>query len=116
MDAVKYFKEKARMTKDCGIDCISCPLSHFNNGLLDIGCEALENHYTEKAVEIVEKWAKEHPINTRQGEFLKMFPNARLDNNGVIEICPKLFDSTINLDCDVGCSDCCKEYWLKEVK
>lgn len=116
MDAVEYFKAKARMTKDCGIDCDDCPLSHVNNGIFGIGCTALQKLYTEKAVEIVEKWAKEHPAKTRQSEFLKMFPNAELDNSFVLNICPKHIDTTHYFPCGKLCNGCRKEFWLAEVK
>ena len=82
MDAVKYLKDKARMTKAdnsvhddlCGISCDECPLYDENNGM-KVNCQNLESFYPEKSVEIVEKWAKENPKKTRQSEFLKSIKN-----------------------------------------
>ena len=91
------------------------------NSGLEVDCQKIESFYPEKAVEIVEKWAAEHPKKTRQSEFLKMFPRAPLN---------PMNDMTIGTDpCDVDakykphkgcdetlCSDCQREYWLAEVK
>ena len=67
----------------------------------------------DKANEIILNWCKEHPIKTRQSEFLKMFPNAKI-TNGVVTICPKNVETT--LGCSMkSCEKCSKEYWLAEV-
>ena len=115
MDAVEYFKEKARMTKDCRRDCEDCPLSSENNGF-DLRCVIFEYVKPENAVYLVEKWAKEHPIKTRQSEFLKMFPNAIIDDNGVINICPGGCDDKIEFDCNNSCAACRRKYWMEEVE
>ena len=47
------------------------------------------SEYTEKSVQIVEQWAKEHPIKTRQSQLLRMFPNAMInESDGVLCITP----------------------------
>lgn len=52
---------------------------------------------------------------TRQSEFLKMFPNALINENSrTIDICPQYVDGRI--DCDGKCSQCSKDFWLAEVK
>lgn len=115
MDA-EYLKEKARMTKKCTIKCTECLLDMAHNRKR-MGCKIFEVRYPEKAVAIVEKWSKEHPVKTRQDEFLERFPNARKDDNGVIMTCP-YYIGVIN-DCGVDCSNCweCREkYWLEEVE
>ena len=73
----------------------------------------------DKANEIILKWCEEHPIKTRQDEFLKMFPNARM-YKGAVNICPCTIDC--DYDCknkekyvDFDCTGCKKEYWLAEV-
>ena len=127
MDAVKYLKDKARMTKAdnsvhddlCGISCDECPLYDENNGM-KVNCQNLESFYPEKSVEIVEKWAKENPKKTRQSEFLKMFPNAKLEK-GVIRICPQHIEGEDNYACVISaglpsCTGCRKKYWLTEVE
>lgn len=122
MDAVEFLKAKNRMCRECGYlpgDCFVCPIGNDSGG-----CQAgvLENQKVteEILVQIVEKWAAEHPRKTRQSEFLKMFPNAALDN-GTIRTCPQLIEGEDNYNCiyDNGipsCINCCKRYWLAEVE
>ena len=95
MDAVKFLKENSRMCNR--MDCSNCPVSLNKNGT-GRTCEDFSENYPEKYVAIVEKWSKEHPIKTRQSEFLKMFPNARMDGNGSVGLCPISVDSTIPRD------------------
>lgn len=114
MDAVTYIKEKSRMTKKCNIDCYKCPLAYENNGK-DFSCTILEKCYPEKVVEIVENWSKEHPIRTRQSEFLKIYPNVMKDKN-VIGICPLAVDTEFKY-CEkyTNCAACKKKYWLEDI-
>lgn len=122
MDAVEYLKAKARMTKRgdgavCNISCKDCPIGIDNNGV-ETNCRKLESYCPEKAVEIIEQWAVEHPIKTRQSEFLKMFPNAKLGDSGILWFFPCDIDTSYkhSKECDnVQCWDCRKEYWLAEV-
>ena len=55
---------------------------------------------------------------TRQSEFLKAYPNARMKQD-VIDICPKDVDKDFD-DCknySVGCClDCKRTYWFQEVE
>ena len=106
MDAIKFLEEAKRMCKSYE-HCIDCPLEYY-----DCSLGAVENPQTE--VEIVERWAKEH-TKTRQSEFLKMFPNAKV-SNGVISICPKHIDSECGADCEEDCTNCRKNYWFAEVE
>jgi hypothetical protein len=88
MDVVRYFKEKARMTQKCNILCKNCPL-YCNFLGRDVFCTGLENDYPEKAVEIVEKWSKEHPQKTYLSDFLEKYPNVLLNEKGFPQqICP----------------------------
>lgn len=84
MDAVEYLIEKRRATGNCNGACSQCIISSYKNGI-GCSCNDLELRYPEKAVEIVEKWAAEHPKKTRQSEFLKMFPNARIRGDVKVE-------------------------------
>ena len=122
MDAVEYLKAKARMTKRgdgavCNISCKDCPIGIDNNGV-ETNCRKLESYYPEKAVEIIEQWAAEHPKKTRQSEFLKTFPSV-YKTDGIIAILPCSLDIEFgsNNYCNtVSCYDCRKEYWLTEVE
>lgn len=112
MDAVEYVKTLRRLCKSKE-RCSECKLYNKKGSY----CIVDTNEYTEKAVQIVEKWGKEHPVKTRQSEFLKRFPNAKT-MGGVIAICPNDIDSTYrNMEyCDHSfCEECGKKYWNEEV-
>ena len=115
MDAVEFLKERKRMC-DKYEGCDGCPMSNTNNRY-EIPCGSLNDKYPEEAVFIVEKWSVEHPVKTRQSEFLKMFPNAATTvETGALKICPKEVDKTQDISCTRPCSVCLKEYWLAEVE
>ena len=99
----------ARMCKAC--HCNDCPL------WVDAkNCDYLIRTNPDKANEIILHWSKKHPIKTRQDMFLKVFPNAKMDNHGVSLCCPALVD--VNFKCNaenVACAECSKKYWLAEV-
>ena len=115
MTAIEYLKAQNRMTKKCGIDCDKCPLSSRNNEA-DCACLELEQDYPEKAVEIVEKWAKEHPVKTRQSEFLKMFPDTKTDRNGIIGICVKDINCQYKCYALDRCDKCREKFWMEEIE
>ena len=97
-------------------ECRGCPLSVDVNGM-NIACLDLVKEYTNKANEIILNWCEEHPIKTRQSEFLKMFPNAKIDNCGTSIICPQWVDKDFKCNLQTLCCDeCCREYWLAEVE
>ena len=114
MTAIEYIKAKSRMTKKCGIDCTECPFSRYNNGE-DYNCTELERNQPEKAVEIVEKWVKEHPAKTRQSEFLKMFPDSVTDRNGIIGICPRNVNRQYYCGTYDDCEKCREKFWMEEI-
>ena len=75
----------------------------------------------DKAVSKVEQWAKEHPIKTRQSEFLKMFPNAYLKT--ITRLLPCSLDKTLKplrcakygyLSITRRCDRCRDAYWNEE--
>ena len=97
-------------------DCRGCPLSIALNGM-KVVCLDLIKKYTDKANEIILNWRKEHPVETRQGRFLKMFPNAEKLSLGGLDICPKSTDKTY--DCETFlrmCRNCKRDYLLAEVE
>lgn len=130
MDAVEFLKEKNRMCNsfnDCCKDKESktffCEIHTKLNETRETCAEYCNNH-PEETVAIVEKWSKEHPRKTRQSEFLRMFPKARLFN-GVLTIdsC-KIDSSKFNTEeCHMydefgtlGCDECRKQFWNEEVE
>lgn len=58
------------------------------------------------------------PKKTRQSEFLKMYPNARLNSKGVLDIRPCNIDTSYSTDhCYFACGDECQNaYWSQEVE
>lgn len=113
MDAVKFIKELRRMCDVCDV-CKSCP-AH------DCECQSLENMVKDtRIVAIVEEWSLVHPHKTRQSVFLKQYPNAVLDKDGVLRICPPFVGGDIpekyKCICLTDCSACRREFWMQEVE
>lgn len=116
MDFMECLKTEQRMCKYYKLNCRECPLSSYNNGTY-AGCSAFMRLNPEKYVEIIKKWVEEHPRKTRQSEFLKMFPNAELED-GVLMIAPCIIDTRVTkAGCEglPGCIECAKEYWTEEI-
>ena len=117
MDAVEYLKTKRRVCKT-RTECRGCPLN-----IEECGCAIgyprgeLEYENVEELVARVEKWAKEHPERTRQSVFLERYPNAKIDEDGSIVICPSAIEGKSCYELYDGMS-CCKEcrsnYWSQE--
>lgn len=123
MDAKEFIRTHKRMCKKYGDACKNCPL-------LDKGCYStstsiiLPEELDENVVDLVEKWAKENPIKTRQSKFLEMFPNASVIVNGTLGICPKSLDKDReclysfidhNGNRIVNCIGCKNQFWLEEI-
>ena len=121
MDAVEFLNEGTRMCNSYEA-CVGCPMYPT-----DDCCMVKMN--LKQMISIVEQWAKEHPVKTRQSEFLKMFPNAQKSSNGVLDICPRKFEPEKyksatpdkvcvngNADDEYHCDECCRDFWLKEIK
>lgn len=102
MDAVEFLKQYSRMVT-FGVQPFKVP----------------SNLPYEEIVSRVEQWAKEHPVKTRQGEFLKMFPNASVGYNGTLVICPSQADTKAVAGCirsERNCDKCKRDFWLAEIK
>lgn len=115
MDAVEFIKTCAKICREYG-DCRVCILSDC----CDHSCYKYDNYqFAEQAVANVLEWSKEHPVKTRQSEFLKMWSNAELDCEDVIAIDPCEIDKTMYgkyKGCSKGdCGDCRRDFWLKEI-
>lgn len=103
MDAVKFIEEHRRMYKVTG--------KHLPT--LAGGIPA------EDVVKEVEEWAAAHPCKTRQSVFLEQYPQADIDNTGLLILCPKRISADIRVTADClrqGCSDCRREFWMQEVE
>lgn len=116
MDAVKYLTELHRMCTKSNT-CADCPIykaTKRNCGMAYSNAEMLAGH-----VEIVEQWAKEHPVETRKSRFLKEFPYASVQRDGTIDICPRYMDKTLECKAwgraEMECIECEREFWGTEV-
>jgi len=121
MDAVKFIKERDRMCKsyydaEKGYCADECP-AH------DIQCSELDDLSAdaEELVARVEEWSAAHPRKTRQSVFLEHYPDARIDSQGSLVICPA--DAYGDAVCPkksenhrIACYDCRCEFWMQEVE
>lgn len=125
MDAVEFLEKHNRMCGALGDECTDkdgtlCPLLVAARKV-GKGCYRYTKSHPAEAVEIVERWAKEHPRKTRQNELLKLFPRVSMTADSVIAFCPESMDSAFVCPIkerdhyDPECGDCRKKYWLEEV-
>ena len=107
MDAVECMKAVTRMLKSGTIDCA-----------IQKYISAQKKNDYEGMVAAAEQWAKDHPIKTRQSEFLKHYPGARILANGCLNACPMnvFSDTGINCNAQPSCFECKKAFWLAEVE
>ena len=114
MDAVEFFKTVNRLCKNQRC-CAECPI--HKNGM---GCMVKADDDSIKSIEEmvlkVEQWAKDHPVKTRQSEFLKMFPGASV-SDGTLDIRPCIIEKSVKCIALEGkdCDNCRRKYWFTEV-
>lgn len=107
MDAVEFLKTYRRICG--GNNCTTCPI-WAEECMIIYGKES-------KVVSTVEQWAKEHPVKTRQSEFLKLWPESYIDINGLSVIYPCELVSSMKTECNgTACHECRKKFWLTEVE
>ena len=114
MDAVEYVKQRERMC-DYYVNCGDCPAGNYER------CASLDE--IPNLVPIVEKWAKEHVVKTRQDEFFNQWPNAEIGYNGLPSVAPCQLDVRFihgesQDDCKKRgvCNKCRCDFWLREVE
>lgn len=104
MDAVKFIEEHRRMYKVTG--------KHLPT--------LAEGIPAEDVVKEVEEWSAAHPRKTRQSVFLEQYPEAEIDEQGYLPLCPRRISadcrSRVRLCTKRLCSDCCREFWMQEVE
>ena len=114
MDALEFFKTRKRMCE--ATKCADCKLYHVQGGCC-IAPEKEKIDACEEAIAIVEQWDKDHPIKTRQSEFLKHYPGARITIDGFLHACPMDVFGDTEISCNVQpCFECRKAFWLAEVE
>ena len=112
MDAVEFVKTLSRM---CNCECYKCEIWKRLSGLES--CTVWIETHPEEAVAIAEQWAAEHPVKTRQSEFLKHYPDARILAHGCLNTCPMDVFSDTGINCNAQpCFECKKAFWLAEVE
>lgn len=113
MTALEYIRERARMTKNCGIACVCCLLHNEFDG-----CRHFEYEHPEEAIAIVQKWSEEHPRKTFLQDFLEKYPKARLNEKGYPDdVCPIYLGYLgENFECkgmfDTNCLSCWNQ-WME---
>lgn len=114
MEALEFFKARKRMCE--ATKCDSCKLYHAQGGCC-VAPEYEKIDACEEAIAIVGQWAKEHPVKTRQSEFLKHYPGARILALGYLNACPMNVFSDTGINCNAQpCFECKKAWWLAEVE
>lgn len=112
MDAVEFLKQFNRMCKTYNDDgCTECPAYKYR-------CGEEFDAQEEDGVSIVEQWAKEHPVKTRQSELLKLFPETEMIDDYIC-ICPSRFVEGYRepaQNCNMNCEKCKRDFWLKEIE
>ena len=113
MDANKFMAEYQRMCTSYD-RCADCPL------YADRPCSEMPSRYTKeftaKLIKAVEDWSAAHPVTTRADLFKKTYPDAALDEYGVLAICPVELNKNFGCSSENDCADCRKKYWLEEVQ
>lgn len=90
----------------------------------DKPCTEIPNCYTNevsvKLIKAVEEWSAAHScktMKTRQDVFLEQYPNAVLDKDGVLRICPSFVGGDVSEKykciCLTDCDACRREFWMK---
>ena len=118
MDAVKFVKEYLRMCTKVD-ECEDCPV--YKTDFCAVPAKERSQESAEEIVELVEEWSAAHPRKTRQSVFLEQYPNARIDSQAVIYVCPA--DAYGDNVCPkneenfhMPCCDCRREFWMQEVE
>lgn len=122
MDTVEFFKTANRLCKDQG--CKKCPACKEGVCMVMSMIRLDDNlgESIEETISKVEQWAKDHPVKTRQSEFLKKFPDAYL--SAITRLLPCSLDKTLKplrcakygyLSITCRCDRCRDDYWNEEV-
>ena len=118
MDAVKFLKERKRLCQMYGA-CGGCPADRIKDGCIF----SVTNGATpEEQSDFMEAWSDAHPRKTRQDVFLEQYPEAEIDLNGILAVCPApIFRPHRNMgggcsDINKKCVDCLRGFWLHEAE
>lgn len=118
MDAVKFIEERKRLCSTYS-GCTECPVFSNNDTCL---FSDTNGGTPDEQVKILSVWIANHPRKTRQEVFLEQYPEAEIDLNGLLEVCPAaIFLSHRGKgggcsDYTKNCAECRREFWSQEVK
>ena len=122
MDALKFIEERNRMCNYYGGgNALSECAERAECPAFQMTCVSVRS-VTAEYIAAVEQWSKEHPRKTRQSVFLKQYPEASIDEFGVLGVCPFLISTSHRgthggcAHIDVNCTDCRREFWMQEVE
>ena len=109
MDAIKFLKAMRKICKEHP-NCDDCPAYSPCGGSGWL-------YPAKELVSITEKYLEDHPLKTRQSEFLKHYPNAPVYDD-LLTVLPCNVDVSIKDTCAdyENCYDCKKAYWSEEIE
>ena len=118
MDAVKFLKERKRLCEMYEV-CGGCPANRISGGGI---FSATNGETPEEQIDFMKAWSAANPPKTRQSVFLEQYPEARIDANGVLDLCPAIIVKSHRangggcIDYHRNCDDCTREFWSQEVE
>ena len=118
MEALEFLKERKRMCRSFGGSCTGCPCEKVRCALNSL---TSDDDY-KRIVAAVEEWSAAHPRKTRQSVFLEQWPEARIGDDGVLQIYPCSISAShrnaLGNCATMGseCPDCRREFWMQEVE
>lgn len=93
--------------KSCrGVACEKCPCK-------DLGDCSIYDAF--EAIEIVEKWGKEHPIMTMEDKFVEVFGHKPIHEKYENCCCPASLGYKVGCGLKT-CEECSKNFWKSEYK
>ena len=122
MDAVRFIKERNRMCKSFDVRCEVCPAFHVGENGAQCAVGAASMMDATAQIAIVEEWSAAHPRKTRQSVVLEQWPEADIDEYGVLRCCPCFISPAYRESegrCrhpEKRCKDCRREFWMQEVE
>lgn len=108
MTAKEYAKQYNRMHDTCrkSNSCNSCPFDEK----IHCACDSALSKNTDLAIELVSKWAAEHPERTYKQDFLSHFPKAKTWKDGLPCLCRSvIYIGEEKCDGDKLCDSCWNE-------
>ena len=99
--------------------CGGCPANRISGGCI---FSATNGETPEEQIDFMKAWSAANPPKTRQSVFLEQYPEARIDANGVLDLCPAIIVKSHRangggcIDYHRNCDDCTREFWSQEVE